>query len=84
MSHSSFASTFKRHVGETPGEHLTLWRMSVAQALIRNGVALKLVAEEVDYVSQQGFLRAFKLVVGVPPTAWRRNLDQTELAERQP
>lgn len=77
MSRSSFASAFREHLGETPGDYLVRWRMSVAQALIRSGVALKLVAEKVGYASQPGFLRAFKLVVGVPPTAWRRNLDLT-------
>ena len=75
MSRSSFASAFRRKVGETPGEYLTRWRISVAQALIRRGVPLKLVAEKVGYASQAGFLRAFKVVVGVPPTAWHRDVE---------
>ena len=83
MSRSSFASAFKQHVGDTPGDYLVRWRMSVAQALIRSGVALKLVAERVGYASQPGFLRAFKLVVGVSPTAWRHDLDEARAGESQ-
>ncbi len=73
MSRSSFAAAFKEHVGDTPGEYLTRWRISVAQALMRSGVATKLVAERVGYASQPGFLRAFKLVVGQSPKAWLRD-----------
>ena len=72
MSRSSFASAFKNQLGESPGDYLTRWRMSVAQALIQDGMPLKLVAERVGYASQAGFLRAFKQVVGMPPTAWAR------------
>lgn len=74
MSRSSFAAAFKKHVAETPGDYLMRWRVSVAQALIRDGLAQKLVAEKVGYESQAGFLRAFKLVVGVTPKAWLRDL----------
>jgi len=74
MSRSAFAGAFREQVGETPGDYLTRWRMSVAQALIRRGVPLTLVAEKVGYASQAGFLRAFKLVVGVSPTVWLRTV----------
>lgn len=72
MSRSSFAAAFKERVGETPGEYLTRWRISVAQALMRGGMPAKLVAEKVGYGSQPGFLRAFKLVVGTSPRIWLR------------
>jgi AraC-like DNA-binding protein len=74
MSRSSFAGTFKSAVGYSPGNYLTRWRMTLAQALIRDGVSLKLVAERVGYSSQAGFLRAFKIVIGDSPTAWRNAL----------
>ena len=70
MSRSSFATAFKEAVAETPGEYLTRWRMAIAQAELKKGTPLKLVGERVGYESQAGFLRAFKLVVGVPPTEW--------------
>lgn len=72
MSRSGFAAAFKEAVGETPGDYLTRWRITAAQALIRGGTPLKLVAGQVGYSSQAGFLRAFKVVLGVSPTEWRR------------
>lgn len=74
MSRSSFAVTFKNEVGDTPGNYLTRWRIMLAQAMIREGVPLKLVAERVGYASQAGFLRAFKIVIGESPTTWRNRL----------
>lgn len=72
MSRSSFAGAFKTEVGDSPGNYLTRWRMTLAQALIREGVSLKLVAERVGYASQAGFLKAFKAVIGESPTTWRK------------
>lgn len=74
MSRSSFAGTFKSEVGDSPGNYLTRWRMTLAQALIREGVSLKMVAERVGYASQAGFLKAFKSVVGESPTTWRSTM----------
>ncbi len=74
MSRSSFASAFKNEVGDSPGNYLTRWRMTLAQALIREGVPLKLVAERVGYASQAGFLRAFKIVIGTSPAEWRNGI----------
>lgn len=73
MSRSAFAAAFREALGETPGEYLARWRMTVAQALIRAGKPLKWVGGQVGYSSQAGFLRAFKAVLGVSPTAWRRS-----------
>ena len=74
MSRSSFAATFKREVGDSPGNYLSRWRVMLAQTMIHEGVPLKVVAERVGYASQAGFLRAFKGVLGVSPTAWRRGV----------
>jgi len=75
MSRSSFAEAFHREVGCTPGEYLTRWRLTTAQALLRRGMPLKLVGAHVGYTSQAGFLRAFKQVLGVSPTEWLRSID---------
>lgn len=74
MSRSSFAATFKREIGDSPGNYLSRWRVMLAQAMIQEGIPLKLVAERVGYASQAGFLRAFKGVLGVSPTVWRRGV----------
>ncbi|SHM16245.1 AraC family transcriptional regulator [Rhodanobacter sp. OK091] len=82
MSRSSFAATFKREMGQTPGDYLTTWRISTAQALLLRGTPLKHVAESVGYASQAGFLRAFKTSVGKSPTVWLRHAEQ--VVHRQP
>ena len=74
MSRSGFAAAFRQVVGETPGTYLARWRITAAQALIRGGTPLKLVAGQVGYSSQAGFLRAFKVILGISPTAWRRTV----------
>ena len=76
MSRSSFASTFKDEIGDSPGNYLSRWRITLSQALIREGVPLKLVAERVGYVSQAGFLRAFKIQMGMSPTSWRNHQEK--------
>ncbi len=75
MSRSHFAEVFRREVGQTPGDYLTRWRITTAQALLRRGTALKLVGERVGYASQAGFLRAFKQIVGTSPRQWLRDCD---------
>ncbi len=72
MSRSAFAASFRDVVGETPVQYLTRWRIGAAQALIRRGTPLKVVAGRVGYSSQAGFLRAFKSVLGHSPTEWLR------------
>lgn len=70
MSRSSFADTFRKEVGETPLNYLTHWRVSVAQAMLKRGTSLKMVAGEVGYASHAGFLRAFRQVTGMAPREW--------------
>ncbi len=76
MSRASFAVTFRRTVGYTPIEYLTRWRISWAQALLSQGRPQKLVADQVGYCSQAGFLRAFKSVTTLTPTQWLRAQNQ--------
>lgn len=71
---SCTAATFKREICDSPGNYLSRWRVMLAQAMIHEGAPLKLVAERVGYASQAGFLRAFKSVLGVSPTVWRREV----------
>lgn len=75
MSRSNFAESFRREIGQTPGEYLTRWRVTTAQALLRDGTPLKLIGERVGYSSAAGFLRAFKQIVGSPPKQWLRTFE---------
>jgi AraC-like DNA-binding protein len=70
MSRSSFAATFKQTLGVTPGEYLASFRLSLAQNLLRRGLPLKHVAQDVGYGSAAALSRAFKAGIGSSPRSW--------------
>jgi len=75
MSRSAFASRFKALVGETPLEYLTRWRMETAGRLLREqDRKLSAVARAVGYRAEAAFMRAFRRVLGVSPSEYRRLL----------
>ena len=71
MSRARFALRFRSVVGVTPGEHLAACRVAQAQELLRQGLQLKQVAEQVGYRSASALTRAFTRVVGAAPAEWR-------------
>ncbi len=70
MSRSAFALAFKLHVGHTPVEYLTQWRVTIAQSLMRNGASVKTASAQLGYSSASSLSRAFTQTVGVSPRAW--------------
>lgn len=72
MSRSSFAVIFRQRVGQTPGDYLLRWRVSIAQTLLRSGAPVKLVSDQLGYQNAATLARAFKQVVGHSPRAWQR------------
>lgn len=70
MSRSSFAAAFKEHVGTTPADYLSQWRISLAQGLLRQGHGVKAVADQLGYASASSLSRAFTQGVGVSPRGW--------------
>lgn len=70
MSRSGFAAEFKAAVGTPPGDYLLRWRVSIAQAQLRSGTAVKSVSDALGYASPAAFSRAFTQVVGASPRAW--------------
>lgn len=71
MSRSVFANTFRETVGCTPGAYLARWRIGIAQRALRQGRALKLIADEVGYGGEAALSRAFKAQTGLSPRQWR-------------
>ena len=72
LSRSALAERFTHLVGEAPMQYLTRWRMQRAAALLRSrNASVFEAAMEAGYASEAAFSRAFKKVVGVPPSAWR-------------
>jgi len=74
LSRSVLAERFAGLVGMPPIQYLAKWRMQVAAGLLSRGSAnIAAVAAEIGYGSEAAFSRAFKKLVGVPPSAWRRH-----------
>ena len=73
LSRSALAERFTHLIGEAPMQYLTRWRMQRAANLLRaRNVSVFEAAMEVGYASEAAFSRAFKKVVGIPPSAWRQ------------
>lgn len=73
-SRSTLAERFTALVGEPPMQYLTRWRMQLAARRLADGAEKNFaVAHEVGYESEAAFSRAFKRVVGVTPSQWRKS-----------
>ena len=72
LSRSAFAERFTQYVGYPPMQYLTNWRMQLATNYLRRGTeSVAAIANRVGYDSEAAFSRAFKKVVGAPPSEWR-------------
>ena len=73
LSRSVLAERFADLVGMPPMHYLARWRMQIAaQLLARGNSNIASVAARTGYSSEAAFSRAFKKMVGVPPSEWRR------------
>ncbi len=71
-SRSSFASKFVEIVGETPARYLAQIRMHLArQWIVRDQARISDVAQRLGYDSEASFSRAFKRIIGSPPSRFR-------------
>jgi AraC-like DNA-binding protein len=77
MSRARFAVNFRRSTGLTPMTYLTRWRMSIAQALLKQGKPIKQVAHAIGYRSPAALTRIFTRCVGLPPSEWIRATSRT-------
>ncbi|WP_199436959.1 AraC family transcriptional regulator [Vibrio owensii] len=78
MSRTQFIETFKQTVGETPGDYVQKWRVSIAQSLLLQNKPLNWVSDEVGYNSYSGFSRAFQNVSGMSPRQWMQSQKEDE------
>jgi AraC-like DNA-binding protein len=75
LSRSVLAERFSDLVGMPPIQYLANWRMQIATGLLSSGNPnIATIAAEVGYGSEAAFSRAFKKIVGVPPSDWRRRV----------
>ena len=80
VSRSVMAERFTSLVGIPPMAYLAKWRMQIAAETLAHGNAtMAEIADKVGYDSEASFSRAFKKLIGVPPSQWRRR----ETAERK-
>lgn len=70
MSRSAFAAAFRSVVGQPPADYLADWRLSLAQAQLRQGRQVKQIADDLGYGSAPAFSRLFSQRVGVSPRQW--------------
>ncbi|WP_151637440.1 AraC family transcriptional regulator [Noviherbaspirillum aerium] len=70
MSRTSFATVFKQVVGQTPADHVASCRIALAQAGLREGRPVKLLAEQLGYANPPALSRAFAAKVGLSPRDW--------------
>ncbi len=80
MSRTAFAMKFKQLVGQPPADYVANWRLTIAQARLREGVPLKMLAGELGYSSQSALTRVFTAKLGVSPREWlSRRKDQLDV-----
>jgi AraC-like DNA-binding protein len=72
ISRSGFAERFARVVGETPARYVARVRMHQARLWLKDGMRVATVAERLGYDAEASFSRAFKRVIGDPPSLFRR------------
>lgn len=76
VSRTVLAERFTRLVGQPPMHYLTRWRMQLASQRLIEGAPVGEVAAAVGYGSDATFSRAFRAVLGSPPSVWRRGQRQ--------
>jgi AraC-like DNA-binding protein len=67
-SRSGFAQRFAEVVGETPARYVLWIRMQQAHQWLGEGHRVAIVADRLGYDSEASFSRAFKRVIGTPPS----------------
>jgi AraC-like DNA-binding protein len=72
VSRTVLAARFTEMVGYPPMHYLTRWRMQLAARLLHDGEGVIGAAAAVGYESEAAFSRAFKKLMGTPPSRWRQ------------
>lgn len=79
-SRSGFAERFQKVVGETPARYVARVRMHQARQWLGAGLRVSVVADRLGYDAEASFSRAFKRIIGAPPSHFRKRSDEGETA----
>lgn len=79
-SRSGFAERFSRVVGETPARYVARVRMHQARQWLSQGMRVSVAAQRLGYDAEASFSRAFKRIIGAPPSAYRATTTTTRMA----
>jgi transcriptional regulator GlxA family with amidase domain len=76
VSRSIFSERFTSLLGVSPGRYVARWRMHLATTwLAKERLTNSEIAARLGYDSETSFSRAFKRIMGVPPSAFARLRD---------
>lgn len=76
MSERQLQRKLKAALDITPGEYIREYRLIKARELLKTGMSVGQVAEEVGFSSQNYFARCFKLQSGQTPSEFQKSLAQ--------
>ena len=83
VSRSSFAETFTRILGESPAKYVTKVKMFQARRWItQEGMRISVAANRLGYDSEASFSRAFKRIIGQPPSTIRAEKSRLQVIPR--
>jgi AraC-like DNA-binding protein len=76
MSRSMFSERFTVVLGMSPARYVARWRMHLASTWLRaEKLTVAEVATRLGYESEASFSRAFKRLMGAPPSGFRRSIE---------
>ena len=67
------ARIFRQHMHVSIGHYMTLQKISVAEALLRDGQSVSQVQEALGYSSYAYFFKTFRKITGFSPSQYRKN-----------
>lgn len=84
MSRSNLSARFTELVGRSPKQYITLWRMRLAEDMLRDpNRSLAEIAAGLGYQSEAAFSRAFKRETGSAPSHVRHRTDPIAVGQER-